>query len=201
METSNIDKNKKNNFKATYIMNTILKKHTVYLLQNTIRKKQMKTYIGYSCNLPRRVLQHNGKLKGGAKYTTRNGNEWKPVICVTGFLTHNMGLSFEWHAKRRKKEKYILNSLKELRPRFKQINVTTRTVSFLQPLNYKKFYPYRDHLSVILFEHENKHREDIANIALHISTALPNLDVEIMEYQYFQQLQNTNHPIATNQNK
>ena len=56
----------------------------VYLLENSFNNK---TYLGITNNMDRRIKQHNGILKGGAKYTTANKQkgEWiiKAVINVT----------------------------------------------------------------------------------------------------------------------
>lgn len=57
-----------------------------------------RTYIGATKNFGRRLRQHNGELKGGAKYT--RGRQWKPVFFVRGFETWNQTLSFEWRLKK-----------------------------------------------------------------------------------------------------
>jgi predicted GIY-YIG superfamily endonuclease len=58
------------------------------------------TYCGSTNCLDRRLRQHNGELKGGARYTTRRACTWKPVIVVSGFPNRSQMLSFEWHVKR-----------------------------------------------------------------------------------------------------
>lgn len=40
--------------------------YNVYLLKNTNNNR---TYVGITNNLERRIRQHNGEIKGGAKYT------------------------------------------------------------------------------------------------------------------------------------
>ena len=56
-----------------------------------------RTYIGYTVDVTRRLRQHNGELKGGAKYT--HGRIWKLAAKVTGFNTKREAMSFEWHWK------------------------------------------------------------------------------------------------------
>lgn len=62
------------------------------------------TYIGYTINIENRLRQHNGELRGGARFTTmhgiRKGKTWRVVALVTApDLDHRRGLSLEWHMK------------------------------------------------------------------------------------------------------
>lgn len=66
----------------------------VYLLRHTLRNR---TYIGFTTNPKRRIRQHNGEIKGGAKYT-RKGT-WKYVAIISGFKNKRSALQFEWAAK------------------------------------------------------------------------------------------------------
>ena len=56
------------------------------------------TYAGCTCDLARRLRQHNGELVGGAKYT-RAGRPWKPWVVVEGFCSYRDALRFEWRLK------------------------------------------------------------------------------------------------------
>ena len=58
-----------------------------------------RTYIGFTVDPRKRIRQHNGDIKGGAKYTKR-GRPWKIDTIVRGFPTQRKALSFEWHWKR-----------------------------------------------------------------------------------------------------
>lgn len=59
-----------------------------------------RTYCGSTNNLQRRLRQHNGELKGGARYTTRFGKQcWKLLASVSGFCGRSQALSFEWAMK------------------------------------------------------------------------------------------------------
>lgn len=57
-----------------------------------------KTYNGSTNNVVRRLRQHNGDIKGGAKYTTRNG-QWTAYFLMTGFVDHINCLQCEWKIK------------------------------------------------------------------------------------------------------
>ena len=85
-----------------------------------IFEKNNKTYIGSTVNINRRIRQHNGIIKGGAKYT--RGGIWT-YYCILYNLnyTKKLVLSYEWHLKHIKTkfktkkrriyalEKYLLN--------------------------------------------------------------------------------------------
>jgi len=71
-----------------------------YIIFNT---KCSKTYIGSTVHPTRRFRQHNGEIKGGAKYT--RGGVWEPYIILGDLLhTKNTALSYEWHLKRESKK-------------------------------------------------------------------------------------------------
>jgi structure-specific endonuclease subunit SLX1 len=62
-------------------------------------EKPTKTYIGATVDLDRRLAQHNGLLKGGAKATSGRPSEWYRICAVQGFKDNHEALSFEWHWK------------------------------------------------------------------------------------------------------
>ena len=57
------------------------------------------TYAGISVDPDRRLRQHNGEIKGGAKYTTRKGSGWKHMCIIEGFDTSINCMRFEWAVK------------------------------------------------------------------------------------------------------
>lgn len=67
--------------------------YNLYLLKNT---ENNRTYVGITNNLERRIRQHNGEIKGGAKYTRnfKGDGQWKYHLYVSGF-SKNESLSIE----------------------------------------------------------------------------------------------------------
>jgi predicted GIY-YIG superfamily endonuclease len=58
------------------------------------------SYIGVTNDMKRRLRQHNGELRGGARYTTAMkkvaGVPWNIAFLVTGFPTRSDALKLEW---------------------------------------------------------------------------------------------------------
>jgi len=86
----------------------------VYILRE---KNGRKTYVGYTIDLKRRLRQHNGEIKGGAKSTA--GRNWEFAGYFTGFPDPKSALQCEWKIKHPSKKigngmKGRLNSLKEI---------------------------------------------------------------------------------------
>ena len=71
--------------------------YCVYLLINTSNKY---TYLGITNNSIRRIRQHNGIIKGGARYTNAKkcDGEWKYYLKIHN-LTKSEALSMERTAK------------------------------------------------------------------------------------------------------
>lgn len=84
--------------------------HYVYILQEINGKR---TYVGYTNNLERRLRQHNGEIKGGAKYT--RGRKWEFMGYIEGFPDKIIALQCEWKIKhcgirnREKAVEFVLN--------------------------------------------------------------------------------------------
>jgi predicted GIY-YIG superfamily endonuclease len=57
------------------------------------------TYAGVSPDPIRRLRQHNGEIKGGAKYTTSKGSGWSHFCIVSGFHNKIQSMQFEWAVK------------------------------------------------------------------------------------------------------
>ena len=68
-----------------------------------ILKSNNKSYIGMTNDFFKRWRQHIGDLKGGAKYTTRNGKDWYPICIIDGFETMKEACQCEWSLKHNKK--------------------------------------------------------------------------------------------------
>ncbi len=83
--------------------------YLVYIL-----KSDKYSYVGMTNNFMRRFLQHNGVLKGGAKYTTSHGKEWYPVCIIDGFKTMKEACQCEWSIKHHKKRHGAHNKILNL---------------------------------------------------------------------------------------
>ena len=70
-----------------------MNEYSVYILCNNCNNC---TYVGMTNNLSRRIRQHNGIISGGAKYTSRLGNNyiWYYHTIIENFNKHN-ALSIE----------------------------------------------------------------------------------------------------------
>ncbi|KAI3996617.1 hypothetical protein MKX01_009449 [Papaver californicum] len=65
---------------------------SVYLILST--NAPLKTYVGVTTNFSRRLKQHNGELKGGAK-ASRAGRPWICACIIRGFNDHSEGINLE----------------------------------------------------------------------------------------------------------
>jgi len=74
-----------------------------------ILKSGNRTYNGSTNNMKRRLRQHNGEIKGGAK-ATRGKGPWEVYCIVSGFTDKIEALQTEWKIKtvegRRRPSKY-----------------------------------------------------------------------------------------------
>ncbi|KAL1811682.1 hypothetical protein ACET3Z_021747 [Daucus carota] len=64
----------------------------VYLILST--NTPIKTYVGVTADFSRRLRQHNGELKGGAK-ASRAGRPWVCACLIQGFMDKSKAYSFE----------------------------------------------------------------------------------------------------------
>ena len=64
-----------------------------------IIKNRNCTYAGVSPTPVKRLRQHNGEIKGGAKYTISKGSGWKHICLVKGFTDKIQAMQFEWAVK------------------------------------------------------------------------------------------------------
>jgi structure-specific endonuclease subunit SLX1 len=71
----------------------------VYLLATV--QPPLRTYVGATVDPNRRLRQHNGALKGGARATSRVPGGWYRVCYLKGFESKREALRFEWWWKRR----------------------------------------------------------------------------------------------------
>uniref|UniRef100_A0ACD6A0X0 Uncharacterized protein n=1 Tax=Avena sativa TaxID=4498 RepID=A0ACD6A0X0_AVESA len=63
----------------------------VYLIASS---QVARTYVGVTTDFPRRLRQHNGELKGGAKASSA-GRPWNLACLVEGFVNRSEACEFE----------------------------------------------------------------------------------------------------------
>ncbi|RCV37007.1 hypothetical protein SETIT_8G027700v2 [Setaria italica] len=63
----------------------------VYLISSS---RIPRTYVGVTTDFPRRLRQHNGELKGGAKAASA-GRPWNLACLVEGFVSKSEACEFE----------------------------------------------------------------------------------------------------------
>jgi predicted GIY-YIG superfamily endonuclease len=67
-----------------------------WLMYILVSANSRRTYVGVTNNFPRRIRQHNGELKGGAKATrAESARPWVPLVHVCG-LDKRSALRLEW---------------------------------------------------------------------------------------------------------
>ena len=96
-----------------------------YLLLSLDKHKPSRTYVGFTTDPKRRVRQHRGIIKGGAK-ATRCRKKWVVSALVKGFPTKTNALHFEhmWKEKARGWGPRI-KKMKELVQAYPQWNLKT----------------------------------------------------------------------------
>lgn len=98
------------------------------------------SYVGITNNLKKRIRQHNGEIKGGAKYTSLINDSlatnWNYACYVDGFKTKNDALKFEW-ALKHIKPKYKTGIINRIYKLIILLNKEKWTKSSPSSLNYK----------------------------------------------------------------
>lgn len=97
-------------------------KYYCYILRSLNNNYSNKTYNGSTNNIKRRLRQHNGIIKGGAKATSGKG-EWLPYVLIDGFDTHREALSCEWKIKHPDNKKRRSSQYNGIKGRVKSLNL------------------------------------------------------------------------------
>lgn len=81
------------------------KDNNIYIIYLLINTNNNYTYLGITNNSIRRLRQHNGEIKGGAKYTNsfKGNGEWIYYLKIKN-LTKSEALSIERTAKNKQKK-------------------------------------------------------------------------------------------------
>lgn len=70
-----------------------------YIMYTIVSDCGRRSYVGITKNFTRRLKQHNGQIKGGARYT--KGFSWRPAFIVKGFDKDRTVRQFEWRMHRK----------------------------------------------------------------------------------------------------
>ena len=111
-ELFNINNNNNNNNNEMYVC---------YFLRSLKPNCQNRTYIGSTNNIKRRLRQHNGIIKGGAK-ATQNFRPYEIFCIVAGFDDKINALRHEWMFKHPNGRRQCANLYYGLQGRLRGIN-------------------------------------------------------------------------------
>lgn len=84
--------------------------YLLYILFCRDKNSRVRSYVGITNNLPRRLKQHRGELSGGAEYTTKlreQGCEWILGATGHGFRCQNEVLKVEWAVQHPGKSRHL----------------------------------------------------------------------------------------------
>lgn len=115
--------------------------HYVYIIHTRDSNSRIVFYTGYTIDLANRIRQHNGKIVGGATYTSRF-KDWEFICFISGFTDIVIGkttaLQCEWKLKRNANvpENVIIRGKKYKTPQCKL---------------YRKVSKINNHLNGVLF--------------------------------------------------
>jgi structure-specific endonuclease subunit SLX1 len=98
-----------------------------------------RTYVGATIDIDRRLRQHNGEIRGGAKATSKEPGGWKRLCHVAGFPDNHAALQFEWRWKKLSRKKCYAR----LDPIERRRQALAELLSLDRPTS--KAQPYRDY--------------------------------------------------------
>lgn len=108
-----------------------MQKWLVYCL---INQDCTKSYIGTTTDIERRLRQHNGEIKGGAKATRSTKSKWAVFITVGDFDTQSESCQFEYNWKHAKISKKEFSTIKEKKCK------TLEKLEIKESLKIKKYF-------------------------------------------------------------
>ena len=83
-----------------------------YILTSLHEKYFNETYIGFTDDPLHRIRQHNGEIKGGAKFTKRR-RPWKLILVISNFPNKIAALKFEWAWQNPFSSNFIKNDIEQ----------------------------------------------------------------------------------------
>ncbi len=83
------------------------KEHMCYILKSSTSNR---IYIGYTVDFNKRLRQHNGIIKGGAKKTMKH-RPWEPLCIIRGFNEVSCALRFEYRLQHSRKRFRIKDNI------------------------------------------------------------------------------------------
>ena len=128
-----------------------------YILRSENQKYQNETYIGFTDDPIHRIRQHNGLIKGGAKFTKRR-RPWTIVLVISNFPNKIVALKFEWAWQNPFKSTLISKEIENIQIKGKKTKKYFNSLDFkLKALNilmnskvFEKMY-----LNIYLFDNIN----------------------------------------------
>ena len=82
-----------------------------YLIESQSEKYKGDAYIGFAVDPLKRLREHNGEIKGGAKKTSKK-RPWELVSVVSNFPNKMLALQFEWAWQNPLQSKFLQQSVK-----------------------------------------------------------------------------------------
>jgi len=117
------------------------KNYVCYLIVSKVTRR---TYVGCTNNVKRRLRQHNGEIKGGARYT-QLGRPWEIKFLVCGFgPSRSLACKFETHWKRSSYLKVKSKSLYDEKMPVDLLRNPLKCIEYLRLSPAEDFYCFRN---------------------------------------------------------
>ena len=147
-----------------------------YLLRSMKPAARGKTYIGYTVSPWRRLRQHNGEVKGGAR-KTRFSRPWEMIGFVHGFSSQIAALQFEWAWQHPTKSRFLKGALGHLKLKKSSYSVTLRMEVLATLLACFSYGERREALGVHLLRGEWAGSRSSDKLGAQLASSLEQLEV------------------------
>ncbi len=141
-----------------------------YLVASLSEQHKGKTYVGFTVNPKRRLLQHNGQYaNAGAKYTKKL-RPCEMVFCVHGFPTKTQALGFEWAWQNPTTSRAVKDvAQNQLKIGSRHSTILNKSLIGLAMLNLS---PWR-HLPLVVHFFNDSHKRDVLENAKKKNVKIP----------------------------